>query len=91
MILLLIYIFLQFMWRKDYLLHRTYLQKILWILTCFRLALLSSVSYFFFLYWSPISFLFYVFDSISPNIGEIFSINPSNLFVFVDFNVHHED
>ena len=33
-----------------------------------------------------------VFDSISSNIDEALSINASaNVFVFVDFNVHHKD
>ena len=33
-----------------------------------------------------------VFDSISSNIDEVLSINPSaNKFVFGDFNVHHKD
>ena len=55
---------------------------------CFQLALLHSVSYFFFLYRSPSS----AFDSISSNIDEVLSINPSaNVFVFGDFNVHHKD
>ena len=59
---------------------------------CFQLALLHSVSYFFFLYWSPSSALCTVFDSISSNIDEVLSINPSaNVFVFGDFNVHHKD
>ena len=61
---------------------------------CFRLALLHSVSYFFFHYRSPTSALWTVFDSISPNIDEVLSINPSaNLFAFGDltFNVHHKD
>ena len=59
---------------------------------CFRLALLHSVSYFFFFYRSPSSSLCMVFDSITPNIDEVFSINPSaNVFVFGDFNVHHKD
>ena len=59
---------------------------------CFRLALLHSVSYFFFLYRSPSSALCTVFDSISSNIDEVPSINPSaNVFVFGDFNVHHKD
>ena len=54
---------------------------------CFWLALLHSVSYFFFLYWSPSSF----FDSISSNMDEVLSINPSaNVFVFRDFNAHHK-
>ena len=58
---------------------------------CFRLALLHSVSYFFFLYQSPSSPLCTVFDSISSNIDEVLSINPSaNVFVFGDFNVHHK-
>ena len=59
---------------------------------CFRLALLHSVSYFFFLYRSPSSSLCTVFDSISSNIDEVLSINPSaNVFVFGGFNVHHKD
>ena len=59
---------------------------------CFLLALLQSVSYFFFLYQSPSSALCTVFDSISSNIDEVLSINSSaNVFVFGDFNVHHKD
>ena len=58
---------------------------------CFRLALLYSVSYFFFLYQSPSS-LCMVFDFISSNIDEVLSINPSaNVFLFEDFNVHPKD
>ena len=56
---------------------------------CFRLALLYSVSYFFFLYRSPSFSLCMVFDSISSNIDEVILINPSaNVFVFGDFNIH---
>ena len=59
---------------------------------CFRLAFLHSVSNFFFLSQSPSSALCTVFDSISSNIDEILSINPSaNVFVFGDFNVYHKD
>ena len=43
---------------------------------CFRLALLHSVSYFFFLFRTPSSSCT-VFDSISSNIDEVLSINPS--------------
>ena len=58
----------------------------------FRLALLHSVSCFFFLYQSPLSALCKVFYSISSNIDEVLLINPSaNVFVFGDFNVHHKD
>ena len=58
---------------------------------CFQLALLHSVSYFFFLYRSPSSSLCMVFDSISSNIDEVLSINPSaNTFVFGHFNIHHQ-
>ena len=53
---------------------------------CFRLALLDSMSYFFFLYHSPSSSLCTAFDSISSNIDEVL-----NVFVFGDFNVHHKD
>ena len=50
---------------------------------CFQLALLRSVSYFFFLYRSPSSSLCTVLDSISSNIDEVLSIKPSaNVFVF---------
>ena len=59
---------------------------------CFRFALLHSVSYFFFLYQSPSSSLCTVFDSVSSNIDEVLSVNPSaNVFVFGDFNLHHKD
>ena len=58
---------------------------------CFQLALLYSVSYFFFLYRS-LSSLCTVFDSISSSIEEVLSINPSaNVFLFGGFNVHHKD
>ena len=58
---------------------------------CFRLALLYSVSYFFFIYWSPSLSLCTVFDYFSSNIYGVLSINPSaNVFVFGDFNVHHK-
>ena len=58
---------------------------------CFRLALLHSVSHFFFLYRSPLS-LCADFDSTSSIIDEVLSINPSaNVFVFGDFNIHHKD
>ena len=56
---------------------------------CFWLALLHSLSYFFFLYRSPSLSLCMVFDSLSSNIEAILSINPSaNVFVFEDFNLH---
>ena len=59
---------------------------------CFRLALLHSVFYFFFLYQSLSSSLCMVFGSISSNIDEVLSTNPSaNVIVFGDFNVHHKD
>ena len=58
----------------------------------FRPALLHSVSYFFFFYQSPSLSLCTDFDSISSNIDEVPSINPSaNVFVFGEFNVHHKD
>ena len=59
---------------------------------CFQVALLHSVSYFFFLYQSPSSALCRVFDSILSNIDKVLSINPSaNVFVFGDFNIYHKD
>ena len=51
-----------------------------------------SVSYLFFLYWSPFLSLCIVFDSVSFNVHEVLYINPSaNVFFFGDFNIHHED
>ena len=60
---------------------------------CFWLALLHSVSYLFFLiiFQLPSSSLCTVFDSISSNIDEVPSINPSAVFVFGDFTVHYKD
>ena len=59
---------------------------------CFRLALLHSMSYFFFLYRSPSSTFCTVFGSISSNIDKVLSINPSaNVFAFGDFNVQDKD
>ena len=55
---------------------------------CFRLALLHSVSYFFFRYQLPL--LCTLFDSILSIIDEVFSINPS-AYVFVFWDVHHKD
>ena len=58
---------------------------------CFRLALVHSWSYFF-LYWSPSLLLYMFFDSMSSNIDQILSIDPSaNVFVFGKFNVHYKD
>ena len=57
---------------------------------CFRLALLHLVCYFLLLYQSLFLSLFTFSTSISSNIDEILSINPSaNVFVFGDFNVQH--
>ena len=59
---------------------------------CFRLTLIHSVSYLFYLYRSPSLSLCMVFDSISSNIDEVLSINPSaNFCVFGDFKVNHKD
>ena len=60
----------------------------------FQLALLHSLSYFFFLQRSPCLSLCMVFGSISSNIDEFFSISLSagNMFVCRgDFNIHHKD
>ena len=59
---------------------------------CFRLALLHSVSYFFFLYQSSPSSLCTVVDAISSNIDQVLTINPSaNVFVIGDFSVYRKD
>ena len=51
----------QFMWKKDFLLHGTYLENSADSYLSFWLALLHSASYFFFLYRSPSSALCTVF------------------------------
>ena len=59
---------------------------------CFRTDLLQSVSYFSFPYRSRSLSSCTVFDFVSSNIDEVLLINPSaNIFVFGDFNVHHND
>ena len=59
---------------------------------CFQLALLLSVSYFFFHNWSPSLSLCTVFDSVSSNMVDVLTINRyANVFVLADFNVHHKD
>ena len=60
--------------------------------SCFRLALLHSVSYFLFFYSSSSLSLSTVFGAVSSNIGgEILLMNPSaNVFVFGEFNIHHK-
>ena len=78
----------QFMLKKDFLLHGTYLWKTLQILTYVFDWLYSTQCLF------PLSITFFilVFYSILSNIDEVLSINPSaNVFVFGDFNVHHKD
>ena len=67
-------------------------RKLFRFLLFFWLALLRSVSYFFFLYQSPSSLLCMAFDSISSNIDKVLSINPSAyMLVFGDFNIHLKD
>ena len=79
-ILVLICMVYQFVWRKEFVLRGTYLQKTLQILT------------YVFLYQSLSLSLCTVFVSISSNIDEVLSINPSaKVFVFEDFYVHHKD
>ena len=58
---------------------------------CFQLALFDSVFKFSFLNRSPSPSLYLVFDAILFNIDEVLLINPSAVFVFGDFNIHHKD
>ena len=55
---------------------------------CLQLVLLHS----FFSSIDDLFRLYAVFDAISSNIDEVYSINPyANLIIFGDFNVHHKD
>ena len=59
---------------------------------CFRLSLLHSTSYLFFLYRSPSSQSCSVIDAVSRRIDEALSIHPNaDILVFGDFNVHHQN
>lgn len=56
---------------------------------CFRLALLHSLYYLIFLSL-PCSSLGTIFDAVVTKNGKLFSVNhSSDVFVLVDFNVHH--
>ena len=55
------------------------------------MALLRSVSYFFFLCLSPICFLWTVLDFVSSNIKVLSLDLSANKFVYKDFNVYHKD
>ena len=70
----------------------THLEKPTEPFMCFRLSLLHSTSYLFFLYRSPSSQDCTVVDSVSQSIDSALTAHPSaNIFVFGDFNVHHGD
>ena len=59
---------------------------------CFRLSLLHSTSYLFFLYRSPSSHCCSVIDTVSSSIDNALLLHPTaNIFVFGDFNIHHSD
>ena len=76
----------QFMLKKDFFAQDLSLENPADSYFCFQLALLHSVSYFFALYQSPYLSLNTIFDSVSSNIDEVLSIDPSaNVFVFGDF------
>ena len=72
--MLLICMFLQFMWRKDFLLDRFYLEKAVDSCLCFPLTLLYSLSFFFFFYWSHFLCVCTVFNAISSNTDELLLI-----------------
>ena len=59
---------------------------------CFRLSLLHSTSYLFFLYRSPSSQSCSVIDAVSRRIDDALSLHPNaDILVFGDFNVHHQE
>ena len=79
--------------KKDFLLHgKNMSRKLCRFSLMFLTGFTPLTVLLFFIYQSPSSSLCTVFDSISTNIDEVLSINPSaNVFVFGDFNVHHKD
>ena len=66
-------------------------RKLCRFLLMFSTGFISLSVLLLFLYRSPSSSLCTVFDSITSNIDEVLSFNPSAVFVFGDFNVHHKD
>ena len=59
---------------------------------CFQLVFFCSVFYFYSIYRLNSSCFCSILDAISSSIDEILSMNPSaNVFVFGDFNVHHNN
>ena len=59
---------------------------------CFRLALLHSTTYTFFLYRSPSSPSCSVIEAVSSNIDKALVLQPSaNIMVCGDFNAHNTD
>ena len=79
--------------KKDFLLHgKNISRKLCRFSLMFLTGFTPLTVLLFFIYRPPSSSLFTVFDSVSTNINEVLSINPSaNVFVFGDFNVHHKD
>ena len=58
---------------------------------CFRLSLLHSTSFLYFLYRSPSSQDCSVINSVSNSIDKALTSYPNaNIFVFGDFNIHHQ-
>lgn len=83
------YCYLYALWRRDFLLHKTFrrLLSILIFVPDWHL-----VSYFLFLFWSPSLSWHTVFGIISSKTLEVLSFNPSgNLFASGEFKVHHND
>lgn len=59
---------------------------------CFRLSLIHTTSYVFFLYRSPSTTSCSVLEAVSNSIDKALSLHPSaKIFVFGDFNVHHSN
>ena len=78
--------------KEGLLLHGTISRKLCRFLLMFSTCFTSLSVLFLFPLSISSSSLCTVFDSISSNIDEVLSINPSaNVFVFGDFNVHHKD
>ena len=96
--LLIIFTVFQFMWRNSSLWDSFCMglisRKICGFLlmfwtgfTPFSILLLFPLLIIFVLYWSSSS----SYNAISSNIDELLSINPSAVFLFGDFNIHHKN
>ena len=89
-VIFLIIMVLQFMWSTSFWTALSS-RKLCRFLFMFSTGSILFSTLLLFLYQSRSSTLWTVFDAISSNTDKVLSINPSAVFAFCDFNIHHKD